>query len=271
MAANCQAAATGLSDNSTSDGQTFSANSLATASVRRTSCSVLSRSCHRPLSHFNSAISRTSARGCGASLQPLGHLEASAALRNQADKAFLSAKLGNFGDRADTEALLPTAHFRRADQHHAEPRFLASQQLGKHDQVALLEDAQAQRHIREQHRVEREHCQNRHAPRQPSGSNSCRAADEPAHSSRSRITPSASSLPSRVKTSMLSWTTARRLATRSTRRLFSVVVSSEVVRPSARRARAGCARPAVAPQKAVLGPGQAIGPRQAGTRRPADA
>ena len=111
-----------------------------------------------------------------------------------------------------------------------------SQQLGKHDQVALLEDAQAQRHVREQHRVEREHCQDRHAPRQPPGSNRCPPTpDEPAHSSRSRITPSASSLPSRVKTNMSSWTTARRLATRSTRRLCSVVVSSEVVRPSARR------------------------------------
>jgi hypothetical protein len=84
--------------------------------------------------------------------QPLSDLEPSAALRNQADKAFLGAKLGDLGDRADTEALLPTAYLPTAlDQHHTEPRFLVSQQLGKHDQVAFLEDAQAQRHVREEH------------------------------------------------------------------------------------------------------------------------
>ena len=100
---------------------------------------------------MGAGIAYVSARVWGI-LQPFGDLEASAALRNQADKAFLGAKLGDLGDRADTEALLPTAYFPTAlDQHHTEPRFLLPQQLGKHDQVALLEDAQAQRHVREQH------------------------------------------------------------------------------------------------------------------------
>jgi hypothetical protein len=74
----------------------------------------------------------------------------SAALRNQADKAFVGAKLGDLGDRADTETLLPAAYFPTTlDQHHTEPRFPTPQQLGKHDQVALLEDAQPQWHVRE--------------------------------------------------------------------------------------------------------------------------
>ena len=60
-------------------------------------------------------------------VQPLGDFEASTALSNQADKAFLGTKLGDLGDRANTEALLPAAHLAPAlDQHDTEPGVLAS-------------------------------------------------------------------------------------------------------------------------------------------------
>ena len=142
------AAAVGLSDNSTSDGQTFCANSLATARVRRTSCSVFSRSCHKPSFHCSSAISCVYQRvGGGRIFEPL-QISMAAALRNQPDEAFLRAKLGDLGDCADTEALLSTASTTTAlDQHYTEPR-PRLEQPGQHDQVASSKTA-AQWHGRE--------------------------------------------------------------------------------------------------------------------------
>ena len=48
---------------------------------------------------------------------------------------------------------------------------LVLQQLGKHDQVPLLEDPKAQGHVREQHRTEWKHRHDRHRPSQPPGPN----------------------------------------------------------------------------------------------------
>ena len=108
MAANCQAAAAGLADNSTSDGHTFSANSLAGDS-KGAAYQLLGFLAQLPQTVVPLQIRYLAYVGASmwCILQPLGDLEASAALRNQADKAFLSAKLCDLGDRADTEALLP--------------------------------------------------------------------------------------------------------------------------------------------------------------------
>jgi hypothetical protein len=74
-------------------------------------------------------------------LQPLRHLKPPAALSEQSHRAFLSAKLRDLGDRADTEALLATANLSASlDEHYAKSRFLVLQQLSKHDQVPLLEN-----------------------------------------------------------------------------------------------------------------------------------
>ena len=95
--------------------------------------------------------------------QPPLDREPPAALRHQPDEALLGPELGDLGQRAHPEPLLPAAHLAAAlDQHHPELRRVGLEQLGQHHQVALLEHPQPQRHVGEQHRAEREHRQGGH-------------------------------------------------------------------------------------------------------------
>src|SRR3954471_24626105 len=132
--------------------------------------------------------------------QPSGDLEPLGALSNQTDKSVLGTQLGDLGDGANTEPLLTTANLQTAlDEHHAKPRVLAFQQLGKHDQVPLLEDPEPQGHVGEQHRIEWKHWHDHHFSRQPLRSTSRQCLEAPIQSTSSRITPSASNRPIRVK------------------------------------------------------------------------
>ena len=82
----------------------------------------------------------------------------------QADDALLRAELGDLRGRPDVEAVLATADLVPAlDQHHAELAALGLEHVREHDQIALLEHPQSQRHVREQHGPEWKHRQGRHA------------------------------------------------------------------------------------------------------------
>ena len=139
MAANCQAAATGRQLDIRGPhclgkfaGQSKSAP-YELFGLLTQPCEAVTPHQIRHLIDFRTGVRRI--------LQPLRYHKPPAALSEQSHRAFLSAKLRDLGDRADTEALLATANLSATlDEHYAKSRFLVLQQLSKHDQVPLLEN-----------------------------------------------------------------------------------------------------------------------------------